>query len=481
MTLARRVLGSAFTIGSGQVVSQVLSLVRNAVVARLIGPDDWGIAVTFAIAMSLMDLLSDIAVDRLLVQAPDGEEPRFQGTAQAIQIVRGCALALGLVALAGPIASLFQASEHAWAYRVLALVPLARCLRHLGIVRVQRQYRFAPYVLADVVAQCAGLCAGVAVALIKRDFSAALWSLITYAAAFSVLSHLLAREPFRVSWDGGLLRRFVAFGWPLMLNGLMMFIGLQSDKIIIGAAFENSDLGVYGAAFLLAMGPAIVLAKLNRMIALPTLSECGEDRDAWLSRYRTGGALLAASACGMGALLILGGTPIMRVVYGDDYIAGGALLSVLGAAQASRAFRSAPSVAAMSKADSKNLMMANLVRLLAVPVMIWLAVIGEGLVAFAFAALAGELVSFVVATQGLSKRHGMPVRLSYIPGGAMLLVFALCGLLSGVVDSLGTGAGIAFAALGAITSAAAMLLLPGLGPATLAKAASSVRTRGALS
>ena len=71
---------------------QGLSFVRNIIVARLISPQDFGIAATFAITMSLLEMISDLAADRLIIQAKDGEDPQLQATAQLWQFTRGLML-----------------------------------------------------------------------------------------------------------------------------------------------------------------------------------------------------------------------------------------------------------------------------------------------------------------------------------------------------------------------------------------------------
>ncbi len=79
----------ALLLLTGQVGSQLLSLLRNFVVARLILPSSFGVAVTFTTTISLLNLISDIGMDKFIVQDRDGDDPRVQASLQTLIVVRG--------------------------------------------------------------------------------------------------------------------------------------------------------------------------------------------------------------------------------------------------------------------------------------------------------------------------------------------------------------------------------------------------------
>ena len=69
MSLRKRILAGFSILAGGQILAQSFALVRNVIIARLISPDDFGIAATFVITVSLFEMISNLAVDQLLVQA----------------------------------------------------------------------------------------------------------------------------------------------------------------------------------------------------------------------------------------------------------------------------------------------------------------------------------------------------------------------------------------------------------------------------
>src|SRR5579872_157767 len=95
----RSFLKSGTQLSINQAIVQACSFVRNVIVARLISPADFGIAATFVMTFSLLDMISNLSADTLLVQAKDGDEPLFQGTAHSIHLIRGLINAILLFAL----------------------------------------------------------------------------------------------------------------------------------------------------------------------------------------------------------------------------------------------------------------------------------------------------------------------------------------------------------------------------------------------
>lgn len=107
MSIRRNLAVGLFTVGTGQVGAKVLSLITTVLVARMLGPEHWGIAATFLIILTALEAVSTISTDRQVVQARDGAEPGFLATAHLMMVVRGLAIAIAVLALSWPAAWLF--------------------------------------------------------------------------------------------------------------------------------------------------------------------------------------------------------------------------------------------------------------------------------------------------------------------------------------------------------------------------------------
>ena len=84
-----RVARQGALLFSGFALAQAMSFARNAIVAHWLSKGDFGIAAAILLLLQLLETLSDLGADRLIVQARDGEEPRLIATAHATLVLRG--------------------------------------------------------------------------------------------------------------------------------------------------------------------------------------------------------------------------------------------------------------------------------------------------------------------------------------------------------------------------------------------------------
>lgn len=458
------VLRGAALLTAGQAAGQVLSFARNIIVARLLSPEDFGIAAALAITLSLLTMISDLAADKLLIQANDGDAPELQATAHAWQVLRGVASALVLLALAPLIASLIRAPYATWAFAWLALVPLLRGLAHLDVKRLQRHLQFAPATASELVSQAAATALAWPLAHWLGDYSAVLWLVLAQTLLLSLTSHLLAQRRYALAWHRESARRLLAFGWPLLVNGLLLFCVFQGDRAIVGGAYSLYDLGIYSAAAALALAPTLFVASVSTSLALPVLSRKQDDPAEFRRRYvLTSDGLALVS----GLLVVLftgGGAAVLHVVYGEKYLDGAACLAVLGAVQAVRLLRVAPTLAALAHGDSQNSMWANVWRAAALIPAGIAAASGASLVWIPVTALAGELAGELYAVLRLRRRFELPAgdagracMLTAVAAGAACLLAWRGAAGSAVLETLVAAAGVMV-----MYAAAVLFLCPAL-------------------
>jgi O-antigen/teichoic acid export membrane protein len=458
MTLRKRALRGAAVLTVGQVFSQGLAFARNIIVARLISPEDVGIAATLAITLSLVELLADVSIDKLLIQAKDGDDPRLQASCHAALAVRGVVQSVLLFLLAWPIARFFDLPDLVWAFQCVAIGPLVRGFANLDVTRVQRELKFVPSAVSELLPQVAAFAAIVPLAIWLGDWRAVLFATLMQASLYVVCTHTLASRGYRWAWDGAAFRRIAIFGWPLMINGGLLFAINQGDRIAIGASYAKEDLALWANAMLLASAPLLVLGKVAVSMALPILAKCRDDRATFDSRYELCMQGLAWVAAIVAVPLILGGGAIMGLIFGPHYAAAGAFVGILATAQAIRVCRIGPTVAALAHGETTNAALGNAARLAGVAVAMWLAFNASPLLHVGVAALGGEVLSFIVGAARLSQKGllGMWQSLAPMVPAGLALGVSIAALKAGlVVDAWA----VATAALGTLI-AAAVLLVP---------------------
>jgi len=429
------VLRGAAVMFAGQVFGQAASFARNLIVARMISAADFGIAATFAVTMSLLEMLGDLAVDKLLVQAKDGDDPLVQDTAQFVQFVRGVVGGAALFVLADVVAAVFGLPDVRWAFRTLAVVPVVNGLAHLDVRRMQRDMRFLPCAAVDALPQLAATIAAWPLAAWLGDWRVVLWCSLLQAALSAALSHVLAERRYGWSRDRAVARRIVAFGWPLVVNAVLMFAIFQGDRIVVGTSYPLADLGAYSLAFSITFVPTSVLARVATAVFLPLLSRVQDD-PAQLRRRAAACAHSVALATALVAVpLVAAGGPLIVALFGAKYERAASVMPWLAAMQGVRMLRVAPVLVSLARADTVNSMLSNVWRSCALPAMAFAAWRHVDLEWIAAAGLGGEVVAFLYSVGRLRRRHGLPIGVTLAPcavafGGSVAALAYACSPLA---------------------------------------------------
>jgi O-antigen/teichoic acid export membrane protein len=411
----RTVIKGGLSLGSGQIIVQGCSFVRSVIVARLISVEDYGVAAAFAMTLSLLEMISNLSFDKLLVQAPDGNEEEFQKTAQLVQVTRGLINGLILFALAGLIARLFGIPQAVWGFRCLALLPVLRGFLHLDANRMQREMRFGPAVRIDVLSNVLVTLVAWPLAAWFRNYYAMLVLLLMQVAVATVVSQLVAERRYGWSWDRRYARRMFSFGWPLLVNGLLLYGIMQGDRVIIGSArqlfphaiYTLKDLGEYSIAFSVMMAPAMFVTNVSTSLFLPVLSQArvlqGHFERTYVRVFCTiclGGALISTP-------FMFAGPRVIIWIYGTKYAVASGIIVWLAGMWGIRMIRTAPTLAALAIADTQTVMFTNVVRFVAVPAVLYAAATGKSLVWVAASGCFGELVALIALIWRLRALHGL--------------------------------------------------------------------------
>ena len=359
---------SGLFIFGGNALGALFLFVRNVFLARLLPLEDYGVAMTFAIIVAVLELASNMAGDRMLVQAEDGDDPRLENTMHLLEIARGMGLALLLFLLAPLLADFFKAPEALPAFKTLALVPMMRGFRHLDIFRVQRRREFRGIVMTPLVAQLVACLAVVPLAYWLRDYRAMMLSILIQHALMVLLSHVYAERRYGAVFDRELMLRIAGFGLPLMINGALMFVVMNGERLIVANRMGLAELGWFSAALTLALTPTLIIGKTLQTLMLPLLSERRNAGSGFQEVVQVSLQVPLLAGLTFAVVMSIIGPWVFVMLFGAKFAAAVDLLVLLCIAQGLRVARSGPSTIAVATGQTSNPMLASLVRVSVLPV-----------------------------------------------------------------------------------------------------------------
>ena len=414
---------------SGFAGAQLLSFARNALLGHALSRGDFGIAATLTLLLQLLDTLTDLGADRLIVQARDGNRPTFIACQHTALVARGVLTALALYLCADLIAAFFAIPHAAPAFALIALVPLIKGFQHLDPRRAQRRLDNRPYLLVEILPQAAALALTVPILTWAPDFNAVVWLSLAQAVALTVTSHLVAQRRYRLAWDPQILKRLIEFGWPIWLSAFPLIAVFHGDRIIIARFLGMEELAAYTAAFMITMVPGLIAAKVGHALMLPLFADARDAPHLLAQRFAamSEATVFLASVYLITAMLV--GGFILQIAFGPQYTGLSAIVAWLAAMWALRMLQAVPGMALMAAGQTTPFLVAGLIRSGALIPAAFAALMGFGLEMVAAAGVVGELASIAYVTWRL-KPLGRDLGRIFMTRALFLAPAALLGILA---------------------------------------------------
>ncbi|MCH9808766.1 MAG: oligosaccharide flippase family protein [Alphaproteobacteria bacterium] len=401
-----RIGGQGAMLMAGFAGAQGCSFLRNAILGHWLSQGDFGIAAAITLMLQLVDSLSDIGADRLIIQAHDGDNPVLQSTAHTTLVIRGAITSLLLYLAAGPTTAFFAIPEARWAFECASLAPFLKGFLHLDARRYQRRLKNRGQVLIELLPQAAALALTIPLLYAIGDYSVIVWLSLSQALFAFATSHAIAERPYKLSANNEFMRRLIAFGWPIWLSAFPLAAVYQGDRMIVVRMLGIDELAAFTTAFMITMVPGLLAARVGNALMLPLLSEVRAHSRQFRRRFLTMLQITAILAATYSAVFIAAGGEILPIAFGANYSGLGIVVSWLAVMWAIRMLQAVPGMALMAKGDTQPLLWAGLVRATGLPLAIVAIELGHGLAGAAVAAALSEGLSLIYVMWRTSRHAG---------------------------------------------------------------------------
>lgn len=309
-----------------------------AVLARILGPSDFGIiAMVMAIA-GFATLISDFGFSMAALQKTDVTEQQKSNIFWTNTCL-GAGAALLVYVLSEPIAGLYGDSSVAAVTKVASIIFLLQGVYAQFRAECAAQFRYSTVAAAEVTGQVLG--AGLAVVLALRGFGhwALVWQQLAAAAVTLVIVVVFVRwVPMMPRRNAG-MRSLLGFGVKAGSVQVLNYVSANVDSVLLGRYWGASVVGTYNQAYQVFKLPLQQLASPMTMVAVPVLSRISHDDetyDRYVQRaqlvltYVLGGAFAVAAAFSIPGFAILLGNEWPGVADIFVILAVGGLFQALG-------------------------------------------------------------------------------------------------------------------------------------------------------
>lgn len=312
--------GAFWTIASYG-AGQILRFGSNLILTRLLFPDLFGLMALVNIFIMGLQLFSDIGVGPSIIQNKRGDDPEFLNTAWTMQAMRGFGLWVGAVAIAYPIAQLYENPQLVWLIPIIGLTTIISGFNSTALFTCDRHLAVKQMVVFEVGSQIIALT----VMIVWAWVNPTIWALIAGTLIASLVrmlwSHrLIPGQHNRFHWDKSAAEELFTFGKWIFISTALTFLAGQADRLILGKLFSLEMLGVYTIAFTLSDLPRQVVLAVSNKVIFPAVSRLAHlPRPEFRMRLlNSRNRILLMLAIGL-AFLASFGDLVILVLYDDRY------------------------------------------------------------------------------------------------------------------------------------------------------------------
>jgi O-antigen/teichoic acid export membrane protein len=313
--------------GSGQ----VLRLLGNLVLTRLLVPEMFGLMALVQTFITGLNLFSDIGIRPSIVQNKRGDDPVFLNTAWTMQVIRGLVLWVGCFAIAIPVANFYSDPRLLWLVPIVGTTVVIDGFNSTSLALLSRKVAVAKLTLFELSIQSLSLTVMTVWAFLRQTIWALVGGNLLSSLCKLIWSHRLEpRMPHRFTWDKTAVHELTTFGRWIFLSTAMTFLAQQSDRLILGRLVSLEMLGVYTVAFTFSYIPNSVITAINGKVIFPVVSKKADlpRRELRAKILPKRWLLLAAVAVGIAALGSFGDLVIANL-YDERYRDAAWMLSIL--------------------------------------------------------------------------------------------------------------------------------------------------------
>ena len=324
---SRVMRGLAWKVVS-QIFNQSWQTVVAIVLARLLLPQDYGLAAMVIVFAAVVPIFSDLALGAALVQRRELSESD-RSTVFWTSVGVGAAFTVLGVALSWPIAAFYGKPQVQPLFAALSLTFMVTALGTTQKALLTREMNFKSL---ELRLMAGGLLAGVG-GIVLASAGYGPWAIIGQQMILAVSSTFLlwhfTRWRPRFTFSLASLRQMAGFSANVFGTRILFYINRSSDNLLIGKVLSAKSLGAYALAY------NVMLAPLNRLgwpiaeVLFPAFSRMQDEPErmasAWVRVNRLVGAVTVPATLGLAVVA----PEFVTVVLGERWSAAEPVIRLL--------------------------------------------------------------------------------------------------------------------------------------------------------
>lgn len=295
---------------------ELIGIPFSMVMARLLSPNEFGVAVAGSFFVLLAARLTQFGFPAAIVRIKEVRE-EHTSSVFVVSMIIGILSYTALALSAPAIGRFFQSPDAGALVRIAALAFLISPFSSVANALITRELRFRAMALADWTDGLVGAVVTIALATAGWSYWSIVYGNVVATLARVVLQMYLSGWWPSLRFSRSALRELLSYGLGVQTKRLLEYAAANLDTLVVGRMLDMTSLGFYDKAF----------STMNRLVNRLTLGQAPfrifaiiyEDRERFQRAYSR--LILSVTMLGYPALAacIVVATPLFEVLYGSRW------------------------------------------------------------------------------------------------------------------------------------------------------------------
>jgi O-antigen/teichoic acid export membrane protein len=323
-----RVLRGVAWKAASQLFRQLARMAVAVILARLLTPEDYGLAAMVLVFSGLVIIFADLALGAALVQREQLTEAD-RSTVFWTGAAAGLLFTAAGVALSWPLAAFYGEPDVQPLFAALSLSFFVTALGTTQTALLNREMDFRSLELRMMGGTAVGGVLGIVLAALGYGAWAIIGQQLAIAATSTVL--LWALSPWRPRFVFSLasLRDLGGFSGNVFGTRLLFYFNRNADNLLIGRFLGPAALGAYAVAYNVMLAPMSRIAGPVTEVLFPAFARMQHDAERIASAWRRVNRMVGAITIpGMAGLVVVA-PDFVAVVLGERWSSATPVIQIL--------------------------------------------------------------------------------------------------------------------------------------------------------
>ncbi len=310
------------------IIAGVLSVIKIAIVARLLAPQDFGVLGIALLSLALMELLTETGINVVLIQ-PGRELASYIDSAWVVSIVRGIIISALLIILSPLVANFFHSPKSLMVLLILSLVPFIRGFINPTEIIFQKELKFHYEFVFRVLIFAVDAFVSILLVLITKSVLSLVFGMIAGVLFELLVSFVLIKPIPKLNFNREYLSEIFHKGKWVTFYGLFNYVGQNADDIFVGRILGAYTLGIYQLAYKIGTFTVTEITDVVNQVFFPLYSKMFQEKKNLVKVFLNSTFVLSIVVIPISLIIFFFPREVIMILLGSKWLSAVTVLKVL--------------------------------------------------------------------------------------------------------------------------------------------------------